>query len=272
MSKRSSAQSAQRMSVRSTAGAGGKCLAGYGALVTGASFGLGRVIAKLFGMHGARVAVHHLRHEDGAKVVVSEIIKAGGYAFACQADVSSESDTLRLFSEAAFRLGGLQIVVTTPSPDFASTTVEATADDQRLIFNTNLIAQYLCALAAIREFRRWPAASNGLKTRGKILTVSSPHASAGWAGRMNYAGSAGASMLMSSMAQAVEGYRICMNCIVPLRHATANGKSPTNVRGTNESRKVARTALWLASAQSDSVTGRTVVVDADAGVRPCRCS
>ena len=67
------------------------------ALVTGASGGIGRVVAKRLASDGFAVAVHYAGNPARAETVVTEIKGAGGKAIAVQADVAKPADVERLF-------------------------------------------------------------------------------------------------------------------------------------------------------------------------------
>lgn len=81
-------------------------LQGKTAVITGASTGIGRAIARLFAAQGARVGINYNRSRAEAVNLAAEIERDGGSAFAVQADVSSPDDVDRLVAETLERLGG----------------------------------------------------------------------------------------------------------------------------------------------------------------------
>ena len=93
-------------------------LNGKVAIVTGASRGIGRAIAKLFATEGAKVVCAARTLEEGEHVLegslnttVSEIQKAGGTALAVQADTSNEESCANLVARARETLGSIDVLV-----------------------------------------------------------------------------------------------------------------------------------------------------------------
>ncbi|WP_394835572.1 SDR family oxidoreductase [Pendulispora rubella] len=82
-----------------------------GAIVTGASRGIGKEVALRLAKDGFAVVVNYAGNAAKAQEVVSEIEVAGGYAVAVQADITSEKDVKRLFVEALEALGQIDVVV-----------------------------------------------------------------------------------------------------------------------------------------------------------------
>lgn len=68
-------------------------LQGKGAIVTGASKGIGASIAKHLAAEGAAVMVNYATSKEGADRVVAEILSGGGKAIAAQADVAHQADS-----------------------------------------------------------------------------------------------------------------------------------------------------------------------------------
>lgn len=81
------------------------------AIVTGASRGIGRAVAKRLGRDGFVVVVNYLSNAAEADQVVAEVKGGGGNAVAIQADVSSAPDVERLFNETVKKLGSVDVVV-----------------------------------------------------------------------------------------------------------------------------------------------------------------
>lgn len=85
-------------------------LTGKVAIVTGAASGMGKAIAELFAVEGAKVVVSDL-HLENATQVVKEIKEKGGEAIAVQANVAMEDDVQRLFNETTNSYGTVDILV-----------------------------------------------------------------------------------------------------------------------------------------------------------------
>ncbi|AHF06152.1 3-oxoacyl-ACP reductase [Desulfitobacterium metallireducens] len=80
-------------------------------LVTGASRGIGKAIAKNFGKKQAMVIVNYLKSEDLAEQVVKEIEDEGGHALALQADVTQASEVNGMVKAILDNLGTIDVVV-----------------------------------------------------------------------------------------------------------------------------------------------------------------
>ena len=86
-------------------------LTGKGAIVTGASRGIGRATAERLAKDGASVVVNYATSAEEANGVVEAIEALGGKALAVQADVAKLDDIRRLFLETVGRLDRLDILV-----------------------------------------------------------------------------------------------------------------------------------------------------------------
>lgn len=72
-------------------------------IVTGGGRGIGAAASRLLGAHGYPVAVNFIKDEIAAKVVVRDIVSAGGRAIAVQGNVGREEDIVRLFENRRTR-------------------------------------------------------------------------------------------------------------------------------------------------------------------------
>jgi 3-oxoacyl-[acyl-carrier protein] reductase len=81
------------------------------AIVTGASGGIGRAVAKRLAKDGLAICVHYAGNPAKAESVVDEIGNAGGKAVAVQADVANAEDVERLFEESMGAFGGPDVLV-----------------------------------------------------------------------------------------------------------------------------------------------------------------
>lgn len=250
-------------------------LAGQKALVTGANTGIGKAIALALGQAGADVAVNYLHDEDAANAVVAEIGKAGAEAFAWRADVGSELEVAALFEQAISRFGTLDILVANAGLQMDARFADMTLQQWETVLKVNLTGQFLCARAAVREFLKRGIRPEISRAAGKIICISSVHQVIPWAGHVNYAASkGGVKLMMESLAQEVAPQKIRVNAIAPgairTRINTQAWESEAAMQQLlklmpygriGEPDDIGKAAVWLASDESDYVTGTTLFVD-----------
>jgi glucose 1-dehydrogenase len=250
-------------------------LKGQSALVTGANSGIGKAVAISLANDGANVVVNYVTHPEAAQEVV-DIIKAnGGNAIALPADVSNEEQVQSMFQEMYKAFGTIDILVNNAGLQQDSPFEKMTLAQWQLVINVNLTGQFLCAREAVREFIRRGPVPERSKATGKIICMSSVHEVIPWGGHVNYATSKGGiMMLMKSMAQELAPKKIRVNSIGPGAIQTPINKSawdtpqaleslltliPYNRIGEPED--IGNLAAWLASDESDYITGTTVFCD-----------
>jgi glucose 1-dehydrogenase len=252
-----------------------KSLKGQKALVTGANSGIGKAIAVALGHAGADVVVNYVSREEEACKVVDEIRRCGSNAFAHRADVTSEAEVERMFKTAVTEFGTVDILINNAGLQKDAPFDELTLAAWELVMNVNLKGQFLCSRAAVREFKRRGIVKNVSVSAGKIVCISSVHDVIPWAGHVNYATSkGGVSMMMKSIAQEVAPLRIRVNAISPGAVRTPINMDAWNSREAynslmhlvpykriGEPSDIGRAAVWLASDDSDYITGATIYVD-----------
>ena len=252
-----------------------KKLNGQKALVTGASSGIGKGIAIGLGHAGADVVVNYIKDEDEALAIVEEVKRCGAKALAHRADVSREDDVAGMFERTRHEFGTIDILINNAGLQQDAPFEEMTLAQWNKVMGVNLTGQFLCAREAVREFKRRGVRSEVSCSAGKIICISSVHDIIPWAGHVNYAASkGGVAMMMKSIAQEVAPFRIRVNSISPgairtpinmaawsTPEAYAELMKLVPYKRIGESDDIARAAVWLASDDSDYITGATIYVD-----------
>jgi glucose 1-dehydrogenase len=250
-------------------------LDGFRALVTGASSGIGKAIAQGFAEAGASVLVNYFSHAEPAEDLVREIEDKGGQAVAAKGDVSKPEDCEALFDAMAEHFGGVDILAGNAGIQADAMIADMTLEQWQKVIGVNLTGQFLCAKSAVRRFRAQGLDASRSPALGKIIFTSSVHEEIPWAGHVNYAASKGGlKLLMESLAQELAPEKIRVNSIAPGAIKTAINeevwKSEAEAQELlklipygriGEPEDVAKAAMWLASDESDYVTGTTLFVD-----------
>ena len=250
-------------------------LLGQKALVTGANSGIGRAVAIALAKAGADVAVNYVTHPEATAEAVEEIQRSGRDAIAVQADVSAEDQVEAMFRVMVERFGRVDILVANAGVQRDARFVDMTLAEWNTVIAINLTGQFLCCREAVRAMSRQGGISDLSKAAGKIICMSSVHQQIPWAGHVNYAASKGGlMMMMQSIAQEVAPQKIRVNAIAPgaIRTPinTAAWATPeahdalmtlVPYQRIGEPEDIGRAAVWLASDESDYITGATLFVD-----------
>jgi glucose 1-dehydrogenase len=245
------------------------------ALVTGGSSGIGEGCALALGAAGAAVVVNYHSDGDEAERVVAAIRQTGGEALAIQCDVSREDEVQAMFAQAIEHFGTLDILINNAGLQQDAPFHQMTLRQWERVIGVNLTGQFLCAREAVREFLRRGVVPGVSRAAGKIVCMSSVHEVIPWGGHVNYAASKGGIMqLMKSMAQELAPQKIRVNSVAPGAIKTSINRqawdTPEALHSLlklipdgriGEPDDIARAVVWLASDQSDYITGATIFVD-----------
>ncbi len=250
-------------------------LKGQKALVTGANSGIGESTARYLAGAGAAVVINYVVNPESADAIVKDITGAGGTAIAIQADVSKEDQVQTMFARMFQEFETIDILVNNAGLQRDSPFENMTLEQWNFVLSVNLTGQFLCARESIREFLRRGVKPEISSAAGKIICMSSVHEVIPWAGHVNYATSKGGVMqLMKSMAQEVAPKKIRVNSIGPGAIKTPINRSAWDTPEAEASLlklipydrvgvagDIGKAAVWLASDDSDYITGITLFVD-----------
>ena len=178
------------------------------ALVTGASRGIGRAIARRLAADGAHVVVNFARNADEAQRTVDAIVAAGGAAEACGFDVADAEAVRGRIGELAKRLGRLDILVNNAGMTIDDLVLRMSEEDWDRVLAVNLRGTFSCTKAAARTMIR--------ARYGRIVNVASVIGEMGNAGQGAYAASkAGIIGFTKSVARELAGRNVTVNAVAP---------------------------------------------------------
>lgn len=234
-------------------------------VITGATSGIGKEIALLFASEGADIAVLGI---DGSRSqeVIKEIKEAGAAdAKFYLVDVSKFDAVEKVISELLGEWENVDILVNNAGITKDNLLMKMSESDWDAVIAVNLKSVYNVSHALIRAMIKAKS--------GKIINIASVIGLIGNASQVNYAASkAGVIGFSKSLAKEVASRGICVNCIAPgyiktpmtdvLSEAVKEDilrQVPLKRMGTTKD--VANAALFLASSQSDYITGQVITVD-----------
>jgi 3-oxoacyl-[acyl-carrier protein] reductase len=240
-------------------------LQGRTVIVTGSSKGIGRGIARRFGLAGCRVLVVSRKLAE-AQSVVQEIIAAGGNARACAADVTRNADVLAMAQTAVETFGAIDILCANAGIFPAAKLGSMTEADFDQVIATNLKGTFLTVSACL------PALKSNHAGR-IILTSSITGPVTGFPGWSHYGASkAGQLGFMRTAAIELAPHGITVNAVLPGNIATEGladlgadyvrkMEASVPMRRLGSVTDIANAALFFASDEAAYITGQSLIVD-----------
>jgi 3-oxoacyl-[acyl-carrier protein] reductase len=198
-------------------------LSGRRALVTGASRGIGRDVARALARAGADVAINYRARAQDAAALKDELVAAGRRATIVQADVSRPGDVDRMIADVRAGLGPIDILVNNAGAAAPLPIDRVTERDWDAAIDTNLKSAFLVTQAVLPGMRaqRW----------GRLIFLSSVAAQVGGVVGPHYAASkAGLHGLMHYYAAHLAKEGITSNAVAPALIETEMVTSNPNAR------------------------------------------
>jgi glucose 1-dehydrogenase len=243
-------------------------LLGRKALVTGSSKGIGRGIAIRLAEEGADVAINYNSDPRGAEEALAEVEALGRRGAVIRANLGSVAEVRELVAQSAAALGGLDVLVNNAGIEKHAAFWDVSESDFDAVLDVNLKGVFFATQAFVRQCR-----AEGRP--GKIINISSVHEELAFPNFAAYCASkGGVRMLTRTLAVELGPFGITINSIAPGAIET-----PINTRLLNDPVKlqslvrqiplsrlgkptdVAGLAVFLASRESDYITGTTYLID-----------
>lgn len=245
-------------------------LDGRVAIITGGGHGIGKAYAVRLAAEGARVVIAEV---DGAaaSAVADELTTQGHHAIAVQTDVADEASVTNMAQQAVAKFGRIDVLVNNAAifatvPMSRSPFDQISVDEWDRMMSVNVKGTWLASRAVVPQMRK--------QAYGKIINVSSGTALKGSPSRIHYVTSkAGILGFTKTLANEVGKDGICVNCVAPgstlseenpdedilkMRAQAANARALKRVQTPDD---LTGAVVFFASADSDFITGQTLVVD-----------
>lgn len=242
-----------------------KLLKGKTAIITGASRGIGKGIAKVFALNGANVAFTFSKSVELAKEFEKELISLGVKAVAYQSDAANYSDSIELIEKINIDFDSIDILVNNAGITRDNLLMRMQEEDFNEVIKVNLNSVFNMTKAVQKIM---------LKQRsGSIINISSVVGVKGNAGQSNYAASkAGIIGFSKSIALELGSRNIRCNIIAPGFIETEmtekldkkiidNWRNSIPLKRGGTPVDVANACVWLASDMSSYVTGQVLNID-----------
>jgi len=240
-------------------------LAGKVAIVTGASRGIGRAIARSLAREGADVAVNFVEHKNSAEDVARCIRESGRRAFAIRADVRDYKQVKEMIERVTSEWGTIDILVNNAGIVRDRTISKMTHDEWYDVLAVDLTGIFNCTRAVIGKMIE--------QGSGRIVNIASIVGMYGNFGQVNYAAAkAGVMGFTKALAREVASKGITVNAVAPgfIETGMLEGipeeykkkilaRIPMGKFGKPED--VAEVVTFLVSSKSTYATGQVFCVD-----------
>ncbi len=237
------------------------------AIVTGGASGLGKTFCLALAEQGAKLVVADIKDEEAQKTA-REIQAKGGSALSLKVDVTSEEATLGMAQGTLKQFGRIDILVNNAAMVYGITRkpfTEIPPAEWDKLMAVNLKGVFLCCRAVFPQMKK--------QGKGKIINLTSETAFTGSNNLIHYVTSKGGIISFTrALAGEVGQYGICVNAIGPGFTDSESSRSLTDditrydvsltpLGRLEQPEDLVGALVFLASDESDFITGQTLVVD-----------
>lgn len=235
------------------------------ALITGASRGIGKEIARKLASKGFNIALNYRSDENVAKIVKEELEKKGVKVLLIQGDVSKMEDCERIAEESIANFGTVEVLVNNAGITRDKLILRMTEEDFDDVIDANLKSTFMMMKVFARHMSK--------NRYGKIVNISSIVGITGNPGQINYAASkAGIIGMTKSLAKELGSRGVCVNAVAPgFIKSDMTDKLPEDIikqyeeaialKRLGRPEDVANLVSFLASDDSNYITGQVISVD-----------
>lgn len=240
------------------------------AIITGAAHGIGKAYARRFAEEGARIIVADI---DGAggEATAKAILDAGGTAWARTTDVTQFVNVQSLMQETVEKFGRIDVLLNNAAIYVTQNLWKGPVEELALeewdrVIEVNLKGVFLCSKAAIPIMKQ--------QRSGKIINIASGTFFSGSGNMPHYTTAKGGVVALTRvMARQLGEWGINVNCMTPGSTMSEESVSEEVLKrreGSMDKRAFRRvetpadivgTAVFLASSESDFITGQLLVVE-----------
>lgn len=234
-------------------------------LITGASRGIGREIARLFAVNGYNVAINFLKSQHLAEELVDSLARDGFSVMCVPGDVSDYSQVQAMVATVNERFGDIHVLVNNAGIALQKLMTDTSLDEWLRVFSVNVTGTFHCCKAVVPSMVR--------ARYGKIVNISSVWGITGASCEVAYSSSKAAIIgFTKALAKELGPSTINVNCVAPGVISTdmnsmlslddiASLSSSTPLGSVGSPADVAHTVLFLASDTSGFITGQVICTD-----------
>ena len=242
------------------------------AVITGGGRGIGRAICLAYAKEGADVVVNYASRDQPAQEVVEMVKKIGRKAVAIKGNVAARADAEKIIQTAIDNFGKIDILVNNAGVSKPNMLYKMTEEQWNEVIDIQLKGPFLCIQAASKCMME--------RKSGKIINVTSSAGLWGTKGQINYSSAKGGIVaLTKSAARELASYGITVNVVQPGYVSTEmTEKIRTDPKLKEiytgrillgrfaEPEEVAHSFVFLASDESNYITGQLLCVDGGLGM------